>query len=93
MIPLDDEECREFSLWETPAEIHAFRAGWQVRRAHGPWPFVEAKALPWICDHGQNERVAFERGWLASNAVRNLLLDESTDAVVHFLKNNGPHNK
>lgn len=80
--PLNDDEVRLLTLWETDSEIPAFRAGWIYRRDHGPLtPAPGARAfladgLITLDPAGQNERVAWERGWLAADAVYNLLVQE-----------------
>lgn len=77
--PLDDEEVREITLWQTDAEIPAFRAGWMYRRHQLPpvpqYPSPEhpscspeAKMLG-LYPENQNARVAWERGWMACHAV------------------------
>jgi hypothetical protein len=72
---LSDEEIRTLTLWETDSEIPAFKMGWCYRREHGPRETAPvAKEL--TENLGQNERVAWERGWLAANAVYELLFQE-----------------
>jgi hypothetical protein len=75
MPVLDDEEIRNLTLWETDDEIPAFREGWIYRRTHGrvqPQDEPEAKQLG-LYPLNQNARVAWERGWMACNAVYLLL--------------------
>lgn len=85
--PLNDDEVRLLTLWETDSEIPAFRAGWVYRRDHGPLtPAPEARAflaagLITLDPAGQNERVAWERGWLAADAVYRLLVNETAVAA------------
>lgn len=74
---LDDEEVRLFTLWETDAEIPAFRKGWRDRVDEGPLPKEPAARDRNLYPENQNARVAWERGWIAANAVCKLLLDES----------------
>lgn len=77
--PLDDEEVRQITLWETDAEIPAFRAGWMYRRyqlppvpqypsSEHPSCSPEAKSLG-LYPENQNARVAWERGWMACHAI------------------------
>ncbi len=75
MKPLDDVEILEFVVWETRPEIEAFRVGWLARRILRvpPGEVPEAKALGLYRDD-QNARVAWERGWMACDAVRKVLL-------------------
>jgi hypothetical protein len=84
---LNDDEVRLLTLWETDSEIPAFRAGWVYRRDHGPLEhspsakaFIAAGLIT-LDPTGQNERVAWERGWLAADAVYRLLFDETTVAA------------
>ncbi len=82
---LSDEEIRALTLWETDEEIPAFKMGWHFRREQrAGQPRPEAKALagnslPFapLADWGQNERVAWERGWIAADAVYTALVDET----------------
>lgn len=77
--PLDDEEIREMTLWETDAEIPAFRAGWMYRRSQTMKEsrrFVYAGALGLYPDN-QNERVAWERGWGACESVYRVMFKET----------------
>jgi hypothetical protein len=78
---LSDEEIRSFTLWETDTEIVAFKIGWCYRRKHGKRAGApEAKSVAGTAltyapssDWGQNDRVAWERGWMAADAVHLLL--------------------
>ena len=81
--PLSDEEIRSLTLWETSPEIVAFKVGWCYRREHGH--LKEPPEAKWFSgaplahspspDWGQNERVAWERGWMAADAVHTLLME------------------
>jgi hypothetical protein len=68
---LSDDEVRDLTLWETDGEIAAFRAGWCYYRdeGHAPPDYHDPTGGAW----GQNERVAFGRGALACQAVRDKL--------------------
>lgn len=64
---LTDEEIRAFTLWETDEEVVAWAEGWRARIEAGPH---NRPAEP---EYGkgdtQNERVAWQRGWLSADAV------------------------
>jgi hypothetical protein len=78
---LDDEEIRGLTLWETDGEIPAFKAGWRARAQEGPQtPAPEGRDR--VGDLGQNERVAWERGWLAADAVYKRLINETAPSRV-----------
>lgn len=77
MTVLDDDEIRDLTLWETEAEIPAFRAGWLARRfgTYGCGEVPDAKALG-LYPSNQNARVGWQRGWMACDAVRKVLLHD-----------------
>jgi len=66
---LDDDEIRNLTLWETDSEIPAFREGWVYRRTHGRTQEEPEAKLLGLYPRDQNARVAWERGWMACNAV------------------------
>lgn len=90
--PLDDTEVRNLTLWETDAEIPAFRAGWMWVRTH--WPHVpavvEARTME-LYPEDQNARVAWERGYVAARQVYSALMaDAETERLAQHLKEAPP---
>lgn len=72
----DEDIKKYFVLWEADEEVPAFKLGWRARIDADP----HARPKQPDCGLGdtQNQRVAWERGWLAADALCTLFCRPDT---------------
>jgi hypothetical protein len=73
---LTDEEVRAFCLWETDPEISSWRSGWRARMDAGIFDHL-VKEPDYGVGETQNERVAWQRGWLSAHHLCRTMSQES----------------
>jgi hypothetical protein len=80
--PLNNEEIRWLTVWETDPEVEAFKVGWawfrSAAQSSPDWPAVPLASYFNLYPESQNERMAWQRGATACELVYRLMLRAAT---------------